>query len=59
MKARRSWTDVIQNLRENKCHEYRLLYSAKLSFIIDGKTKVFHDKTKFTQYLSMDPALQD
>jgi hypothetical protein len=25
---------------------------------IDGETKVIHDKTKFTQYLSMNPALQ-
>jgi hypothetical protein len=23
-----------------------------------GETKVFHDKAKFTQYLSMNPALQ-
>ena len=28
MKARRSWTDVIQTLREHKCQP-RLLYSAK------------------------------
>jgi hypothetical protein len=30
----------------------------KLSITIDGETKVFHDKTKFTQYLSMNSALQ-
>jgi hypothetical protein len=53
MKARRSWTDVIQTLRENKCQP-RLLYTAKLSITIDGETKVFHDKTKFTQYLSIE-----
>jgi hypothetical protein len=57
VKARRSWTDVIQTLREHKCHP-RLLYTAKLSITIDGETKVFHDKTKFTHYLSMNPALQ-
>jgi hypothetical protein len=56
-KARRSWTDVIQTLREHKC-QTRLLYPAKLSITIDGETKVFHDKTKFTQYLSKNPALQ-
>jgi hypothetical protein len=41
-------------------HKYcpRLLYPAKLSIIIDGETKVFHYKTKFTQYLSTNPALQ-
>jgi hypothetical protein len=51
MKARRSWTDVIQTLREHKC-QHRLLYPAKLSITIDGETKVFHDKTKFTNNLS-------
>jgi hypothetical protein len=36
----------------------RLLYPAKLSITIDGETKVFHDKTKFTHYLSMNHTLQ-
>ena len=57
MKARRPWTDVIQTLREHKC-QGRLQYPAKLSITIDGETKVFHDKTKFTQFLSINPALQ-
>ena len=57
MKDRRSWTDVIQTLREHKCQP-RLLYPAKLSITIDGETKVFHNKTKFTHYLSTNPALQ-
>nr|AAY88223.1 nucleic acid binding protein [Rattus norvegicus] len=57
MKARRSWTDVIQTLREHKCQP-RLLYPTKLSINIDGETKIFHDKTKFIQYLSTNPALQ-
>jgi hypothetical protein len=25
---------------------------------MDGETKIFHDKNKFTQYLSTNPALQ-
>ena len=57
MKARRSWTDVIQVLREHKCQP-RLLYPAKLSITIDRETKVFHDKTKFTQHLFINPALE-
>jgi hypothetical protein len=57
MKARRSWTEVIQALREQKCQP-RLQYAAKLSITIDGETKVFHNKTKFTHYLSTNPALQ-
>jgi hypothetical protein len=58
MKARRRPSaDVIQTLREHKCQP-RLLYPAKLSIIIDGETKIFHEKTKFTQYLASNPALQ-
>jgi hypothetical protein len=57
MKARRSWAHVIQTLREHKW-QLRLLYPAKTSITTVGETKVFHDKTKFTQYLSMNPALQ-
>jgi hypothetical protein len=56
MKARRSWTDVIQTPREHKCQP-RLLYPAKLSLTIGGETKIFHDKAKFTHYLSTNSAL--
>jgi hypothetical protein len=31
---------------------------AKLSITISGEIKIFHDKNKFTQYLSTNPALQ-
>ena len=57
MKARRSWADVIQTLKEHKCQP-RLLYPAKLSITINGETKIFHDKTKCTQYFSTNSALQ-
>ena len=57
MKARKAWTDVIQTLREHKCQP-RLLHPAKLSITIDGETKEFQDKTKFTHYLSTNTALQ-
>jgi hypothetical protein len=57
MKARRCSADVIQTLREHK-YQHRLLYAAKLSITIDRETKVFHDKTKFTQYLSTISAPQ-
>jgi hypothetical protein len=57
MKTRRSWTDVIKTLREHKCQP-RQLYPAKLSITVDRETKVFHDKTKFTHYLSTNPSLQ-
>jgi hypothetical protein len=57
MKARRSCEDIIQTLREKK-GQPRLLYPSKLSIIIDGETKVFHDKTKCIQHLSTNPAVQ-
>jgi hypothetical protein len=57
MKARRAWTDVIQTLREHESRP-RLLYPAKLSITINGETKVFHDKAKFTHCLPTNPALQ-
>jgi hypothetical protein len=43
--------------REHRCQP-RILYPEKLSISIDGETKVFHNKTKFTYYLSTNPALQ-
>jgi hypothetical protein len=57
MKPRRSCTDVIQMIREHKC-QTRLLYLAKFLITIDAKTKIFHDKTKFSQSLSTNSALQ-
>jgi hypothetical protein len=54
VKVRRSWTGVIQTLREHKCHP-RLLYPTKLSITTDGETKVFQDKYKCIQYLSTNP----
>jgi hypothetical protein len=57
MKARRSWANEMQTLREQKCQP-RILYPENLSITVDGETKVFHDKTKFTQYLSTNPALR-
>jgi len=36
----------------------KAIYPAKTSINIDGETKIFHDKTKLTQYISTNPALQ-
>jgi hypothetical protein len=56
LKARRSGTDVMQTLRDGICQP-RVLYPGKLSVTKDGETKIFHDKTKFKQYLSTNPAI--
>jgi hypothetical protein len=57
LKARRSWADVRQTVREHTCQP-SLLSSAKLSITIDEETKISHDKNKFAEYLSRIPALQ-
>jgi hypothetical protein len=44
IKSRRSWADVIQTPKEQKCQP-RLLYPTKLTIIIETDTKVFQDKT--------------
>jgi hypothetical protein len=38
LNTRRSWKDVIQALKERNCQP-RLVYPAKLSFLIEGETK--------------------
>jgi hypothetical protein len=57
MKSRRSKKHVIQTLKKHK-YQPKLLYPAKLLITIGGETNVFQDKTKFTQYLSMNLTLQ-
>jgi hypothetical protein len=47
MKARRSWADVIQTLRDYNCQP-RVLYPGKISITINGETKIYHNKIKFT-----------
>jgi hypothetical protein len=47
----------MQALRDHRC-QLRLVIPAKLSITMDRDTKIFHDKTKFKQYLSTNPALQ-
>ena len=43
-KVKRSWSDVIETLREHKCQH---IYTTKQS-VIDGETKIFQYKNKFT-----------
>jgi hypothetical protein len=44
-------------MNENNFHP-RILYTAKLSFKIDGAIKVFHDKQKLKQYMTTQSPLQ-
>ena len=56
-KARRSWIEVLQKIRDHGCKP-RLLYPAKLSFTINGENKIFQDKNKFKQFVATNPSLQ-
>jgi hypothetical protein len=57
LKARRAWSKVSWALNESNFNP-RILYPAKLSFKIDGATKIFHDKQKLKQYMTTNPPLQ-
>jgi hypothetical protein len=45
LNTRKSWKDIIQALKESNC-QLRLVYPAKLSFIIEEEIKTFHNKEK-------------
>jgi hypothetical protein len=56
IKARMVSDDVLQYLRDHRSYP-RLLYTSNLSIIIDRESKIFHDKIKFKEYLSTNPAI--
>jgi hypothetical protein len=49
--ARKALSDLFQSLKEKKFSP-RIFYQAKLSFKIDGRIKVSHDKQNLKQYMS-------
>ena len=54
MKARRSWIDVLQKLREHGCKP-TILYQPST---MNGENKIFQNKNKFKQYVTTTPDLQ-
>jgi hypothetical protein len=57
LKARRARNEVLQVVKENN-FKPRLLYPVKLSFIIEGEIKNFHDNQKLKQFMNTKQALQ-
>jgi hypothetical protein len=49
LKARRSWTNILQTITDHIC-EPRILYSIKLLITVYRENKTFNNKTKCTQY---------
>jgi hypothetical protein len=52
----RAWSKEFQALNKNNFN-LRILYSAKLSFKIDGAIKIFHDKHKLKHHMTTKPPL--
>jgi hypothetical protein len=44
-------------LKESNCQP-KLLYPAKLTFLIEGEIKTFHNKEQLKEFVTTKPALQ-
>ena len=58
LQARREWGPIFNILKE-KNFPPRILYSAKLSFISEGKIKSFTNKQVLRDFVTTRPALQE
>ena len=56
--TRKGWQDIFRVLNE-KNMQPRILYPARLSFIIEGEIKSFQGRQKLKGYVIMKPALQE
>ena len=54
LQAGRGWKEVFQVMKGKDLH-LRLLYPAKLSFRMEGKTKCFSDKVKLKEFIITKP----
>ena len=57
LQARKEWQDIFKVLK-GKNLQPRLLYSARISFKMDGEIKSFSGKQKLRESSTMKPALQ-
>jgi hypothetical protein len=49
--------DIFQALKENNCQP-SVVYPVKLSFLIEGESKIFHNKEKLKEFTTTKPALK-
>ena len=54
LQARRGWKEVFEVMKGKDLHP-RLLYSAKLSFKMEGQIKCFPDKVKLKEFIITKP----
>jgi len=57
LQARREWQNIFKLLKVKNLQP-RLLYLARISFIIDGEIKTFSDKQKLKEISTTKPGLQ-
>ena len=58
LQARRVWKEVFQVMKGKDLHP-RLLYSAKLSFRMEGQIKCFPNKVKLKEFFITKPLLYE
>ena len=58
LQAGRGWKEVFQVTKGKDLHP-RLLYSAKLSFRMEGQIKCFSDKVKLKEFIISKPLLYE
>ena len=58
LQARRDWQEVFKMMK-SKDLQPRLLYSAKLSFRMEGQIKCFPDKVKLKEFIIIKPLLHE
>ena len=57
LQVRREWQDIFKVIK-GKNLQPRLLYTARISFKIDGEIKSFSDKQKLREFSTTKPPLQ-
>lgn len=58
LKARRQWSSIYRALQENN-FEPRILYPARLSFVYEGKRKIFPDMQALRKFIVQVPCLEN
>ena len=59
LQVRREWYDIFKVLKGKNNLQPRILYPAKLSFIIEGAIKSFLDKQKLKKSMTTKPGIQE
>ena len=59
LQARRGWNELFKVMKSKDLQPRLLLYSAKLSFRMEGQVKCFPDKVKLKEFVITKPLLYE